>query len=166
MTDNQYHYAFDAEYSGIPRELLTVAEIFPFATRDDTKGIITNVLWDTGATHSSLSTKIVQDLGLKSIDTTVVHGVNSSKVADIVIASIRFSSSIFLTGKRFSVNEIPGADVLIGMDIIMLGDFAISNGEGETLFSFVIPPLKNKVSFTEKANAINDRLSRGKKPSL
>jgi hypothetical protein len=164
MTDNQYHYAFDAEYSGIPRELLTVAEIFPFATRDDTKGIIANVLWDTGATHSSLSTKIVQDLGLKSIDTTVVHGVNSSKVADVVIASIRFSDSIFLTGKRFSVNEIPGADVLIGMDIIMLGDFAISNGEGKTLFSFVIQPFKNKVSFTEEANAINDRLSRGKKP--
>jgi hypothetical protein len=75
--------------------LLTVAEIFPFATRNDTKGITTNILWNTGATHSSLSTKIVQDLGLKSIDTVIVHGVNSSKLADVVIASIRFSDSIF-----------------------------------------------------------------------
>ena len=163
MPDNQYHYAFDAEYSGIPRELTTVAQIFPFATRDDTKSVTTNILWDTGATHSSLTNKIVQYLGLKSIDTAIVHGVNSSKVTDVVIASIRLSDSIFLTGKRFSVNEIPGADVLIGMDIIMLGDFAISNSEGKTRFSFVIPPFKNKISFTEKANDINDRLSRGKK---
>jgi hypothetical protein len=44
----------------------------------------------------------------------------------------------------------------------MLGDFAISNGEGKTLFSFVIPPFKKKISFTENANAINDRLSKGK----
>jgi len=163
MPDNQYHYAFDAEYSGIPRELTTVAEIFPFASRDDNKSIIANILWDTGATHSSLSNKIAKDLGLKSIDTIIVHGVNSSKLADVVIASIRLSGSIFLTGKRFSVNEIPGADVLIGMDIIMLGDFAVSNSEGKTRFSFVIPPFKNKISFTEKANAINDKLSRGKK---
>jgi len=161
MPDNQYHYAFDAEYSGILRELVTVADIFPYPTFHDTKGIRTNILWDTGATYSSLSPKIVQSLGLRAIDTIVVHGVNNAtKIADVVIASITLSDSISLAGKRFSVIEIPGADVLIGMDIIMLGDFAISNGEGKTQFSFVIPPFKNKIAFTEKANAINDRLSK------
>jgi hypothetical protein len=50
------------------------------------------------------------------------------------------------------------------MDIIMLGDFAISNSEGKTRFSFVMPPFRNKISFTEKADAINDRLSRSKRP--
>jgi len=58
---------------------------------------------------------------------------------------------------RFSVCDIPGTDVLIGMDIIMIGDFAISNGNGKTLFSFAIPPFKNKVSYTEKADSINRR---------
>jgi hypothetical protein len=32
-----------------------------------------------------------------------------------------------------------GIDVLIGMDIISLGDFAISNFDGKTQFSFRIP---------------------------
>ena len=32
-----------------------------------------------------------------------------------------------------------GIDVLIGMDIISLGDFAISNYESKTQFSFRIP---------------------------
>jgi len=161
MTDNQYHYAFDAEYSGIPKELTTAAKIFPFPANHKTEGIVTDVIWDTGATHSSLSPKIVQALGLKTIDTVIVHGINDrTKVSDVVIASISLSDSISLTGKRFSVNEIPGADVLIGMDIIMLGDFAISNGEGKTRFSFVLPPFKNKISFTEKADNINERISK------
>jgi len=161
MPDNNHHHAFDVEYSGIPRELTTVAKIFPFPAIHNKEGVIINVIWDTGATYSSLSPKIVRELGLKTIDTIVVHGINNaSKAADVVIASITLSNSITFTGKRFSVIEIPGADVLIGMDIIMLGDFAVSNGEGKTRFSFVIPPFKNKVSFTEKANAVNDRLSK------
>jgi predicted aspartyl protease len=163
MPDNIYHYAFDAEFSGIPIELTTEAMIFPSPAFRDSKGIKTSVLWDTGATHSCLSPKIVQSLGLKPVDTTTVHGVNSSQVADVVIASIGLTNGLFLADRRFSVSNIPGIDVLIGMDIIMLGDFAISNGGGKTRFSFAIPPFKNKPSFAEKADDINDRLSRNKK---
>jgi hypothetical protein len=43
------------------------------------------------------------------------------------------------------------------MDIIQLGDFSISNGGGETLFSFAIPPFKNKTDYFEKALSINKR---------
>ena len=32
-----------------------------------------------------------------------------------------------------------GIDVLIGMDIISMGDFAVSNFDGKTQFSFRIP---------------------------
>jgi len=46
------------------------------------------------------------------------------------------------------------------MDIIMLGDFAISNGMGKSRLSFAFPPFQEKISFTEKADAINDRLSK------
>ena len=38
--------------------------------------------------------------------------------------------------------SLPGADdVLIGMDIIGLGDFAVSNFQGKTTFTFRIPSL-------------------------
>ena len=162
MPDNQYHYAFDADYSGIPREIFTEVSIFPTPTHQDTKGVKIKAVWDTGATHSSLSPKIANELGLKPIDTAVVHGVNSSKETYIVLASIGLPNDLLFTGRRFSVCEIPGADVLIGMDIIMLGDFAISNGGGKTRFSYAMPPFQNKVSFSEKADSINNRLSRNK----
>ena len=37
------------------------------------------------------------------------------------------------------LGNLPGYDVLIGMDIIRLGDFAITHPAGETKFSFRIP---------------------------
>jgi len=161
IPDNQYHYAFDADYPCIPAELLSEIKIFPFPTQINSEGIVTRAIWDTGATHSSVSPKVVQDLGLKTIDTIIVHGINDSKkYSDVVIATIKITDAITLTSKRFSVNKIPGADVLIGMDIIMTGDFAISNGMGKTRLSFAFPPFQNKIFFTKKADAINDRLSR------
>jgi hypothetical protein len=45
--------------------------------------------------------------------------------------------------------------MLIGMDIIGLGDFSISNGENSTLFSFAVPPFTNKVDLLEKAEVSN-----------
>jgi hypothetical protein len=48
-------------------------------------------------------------------------------------------------------------DLLIGMDIILLGDFSISNGGGNTLFSFAIPSFENRTDHYEKALAVNKR---------
>jgi hypothetical protein len=47
--------------------------------------------------------------------------------------------------------------MLIGMDIIMMGDFVISNGGGTTLFSFAIPPLPQKIDLVDEADAENGK---------
>ena len=44
-----------------------------------------------------------------------------------------------------------GIDCLLGMDIISLGDFSITNFEGKTWLSFRIPS-QHKVDFVEKVN--------------
>jgi hypothetical protein len=43
------------------------------------------------------------------------------------------------------------------MDIILLGDFSISNGGGKTLFTFALPPFEKKTDHYEKAIAVNNR---------
>jgi hypothetical protein len=40
--------------------------------------------------------------------------------------------------------------MILGMDIIMLGDLAISNANGQSLFSFAIPPFKSKMDFSAR----------------
>jgi hypothetical protein len=61
-----------------------------------------------------------------------------------------------LRNARISVlNLIKDVDMLVGMDIIRLGDFSISNGAGKTLFTFAMPPFENKTDLYEKALAVN-----------
>ena len=54
-------------------------------------------------------------------------------------------------------NLVKDVDLLIGMDIIQLGDFFICNGGGKTLFSFAMPPFEDKTDFYEKALEVNKR---------
>jgi len=154
MIDKQY-YALDAEYKKIVREITTPVSLFSSHASAEGKCVKTSAVWDTGATHSVLSPKIVKELGLLPIDSCLVRGINHDQISDIVIASISLTDGLLLTGKRFSVNDIPGADVLLGMDIITKGDFVINNADGQTLFSFVIPSFKDKISFSKKADRIN-----------
>jgi len=101
--------------------------------------------WDTGAMVSVISTKVINELGLKPTGKeTVYHGggacvsykylVNMFLPNDVVFASLE------VIGMPISV------DVLIGMDIISKGDFAITASEGKTVFSFQIPST-NKIIF-------------------
>ncbi len=56
-----------------------------------------------------------------------------------------------------STSSIGGNDVLIGMDIICLGDLAITNKNRKTTFTFSIPPHK-ELDFVERANKLNSAI--------
>jgi len=150
----QYH-PFDFEYRKIVREISTPVTLYSTFYSSEGKNVTTSAVWDTGADHSVLSPKIVKELELCAIDTKWVHGVNNSNCfSDVVLATIKLSDNLVLANRRFSVNDIPGTDVLIGMDIIMMGNFVINNSDGKTLFSFVIPPVKDKISFSEIVDSL------------
>jgi hypothetical protein len=152
MSNNEQHLAYDIEYSHIVREIKTPLSIYSSRNSTEDKMIKTDAIWDTGATHSVFSSKIVQELGLISVDKWTAGGINQVIKTDIVIATIILPNGFQLTEKRFAICDIPGTDVLIGMDIISMGDFVITNAKGKTMFSFVIPTLNNKISFTKMVN--------------
>lgn len=98
-------------------------------------------IWDTGATGSVITQKIVDKLGLIPTGKTTVHGVNSTQVVDTYIVDILLPNNVNVENVNVMVCEInsPGSDMLIGMDIIGIGDFAISNASNHTEFSFCFP---------------------------
>jgi len=156
MPEKIQYRTLDFEYKRIVREISTPVTIYPSFSSAEGKMVTTSAIWDTGADHSVLSPKIVQELQLCAIDTKPVHGINNSNcLSDVVIASIRLADDLVLADRRFSVNNIPGTDVLIGMDIIMMGNFVINNTDGKTLFSFVIPPIKEKISFSKMVERLD-----------
>ena len=95
-------------------------------------------VWDTGASSSAISRKIVDALHL------IPTGRGISKTAGGTISVETYSINVLLpTGVGFSslsvacVNMEP--DILIGMDIISLGDFSLTHQGGKTCFSFQTP---------------------------
>ena len=148
------HLAFSIKYKGIAKELVSEAEIINPLNNQRKKY---KAIWDTGATHTAITPKVLNELSLIVVDTTTIIGVNS-KTEDIKVALFDLSLPLNMDIKnvRGAVCIIGGdADILIGMDIIKFGDFAISNGGGQTLFSFAIPPFENKTDLLEKANKTN-----------
>ena len=89
---------------------------------------------------SVLSGRVVDLLGLASegfID--VSHAGGESKDVPIYYANILLYNNVHIENLRVGLFDAKGIDVIIGMDIINRGDFAVSNRKGATSFSFRIP---------------------------
>jgi len=96
-------------------------------------------IWDTGATNTSISKKVVDECDLKPIGMAQVHTAAGTKNCRVYFISIMLRNNVGFTQVRVTENEVTGADVLIGMDLITQGDFAITNLNGKTVFSFRCP---------------------------
>ena len=149
------HIAFTVNYKNRTNALKTscmVANPFiPMAL--PVKG---SAIWDTGATNTVISKKLAQKLKLIPIGKGEVRGVNSRQVVNRYIINIPLPNNLntVLNVMESDIgNEI---NVLIGMDIIGDGDFAICNGK---VFSFCIPPFEESpIDFLQKAAKINPRI--------
>lgn len=104
--------------------------------------ITVDAVWDTGAMVSSLSKKIIAQLGIQPIGFTKTHTANG-----IVDNTGQYLLAVLLPNNllipQMIINDFeggPGVDMLIGMDIICAGDFSITNANKNTVMSFRIPP--------------------------
>ena len=103
------------------------------------RGINCMCLWDTGASSSCISKRVANELGL--VQTGVVTTFTAAGPSDTktYVVNIGLPNHVQIPMVMVSEAELNGFDVLIGMDIITLGDFAITNLNGNTVFSFRIP---------------------------
>ena len=99
-------------------------------------------LWDTGANTTVINVNLAKELGLVSLGKVSVNTPSGKHEADVYYVDI-----ILPGGSTQTLQVCSGYssqwDVLIGMDIIGLGDFAISNYNGKTAFAFRIPSLSD-----------------------
>jgi uncharacterized protein YchJ len=105
-------------------------------------------LWDTGATNTVITERVVKNCGLSPIGMMKCHTGNGVCESLTYLVSIRLPNNVVISSLRVASLEITSADVLIGMDIIAMGDFAISNFAGKTTFSFRCPS-REKIDFTK-----------------
>ena len=150
--------SFTSRYNGLSNVLVNdvfvSSKLFhPTDKKIDLNALDTHsykALWDTGATNCVITQKIIDDLKLKPIGMTKVNTASHVEVdAEIYIVSILLPNKICVPNVRVTKGNISGHDLLIGMDIINRGDFAVTHNKGKTSFSFRMPSVE-EIDFTKQ----------------
>jgi len=99
-------------------------------------------IWDTGATNSVISQKVVDECGLIPTGMAMVHSATESKLCETFLVGIFLPNKVAFHSVRVTKGVLTACDVLIGMDIINQGDFAITQNDGKTTFSYRYPSIE------------------------
>jgi len=127
---------FTEKYKSIQRKLINSA-IVEF----NGNFIPAKAQWDTGATGTCISKQIVEKLGLKPTGMINVQTPSGIGTMNKYMVNLILNNEVRIMNLVVMDSEIgnQGIDILIGMDIISIGDFAVSNFDNKTQFSFRIP---------------------------
>lgn len=129
-----------------PHANVIVTPIVVTNFHDKTKSKNSQGIWDTGATNSCITKDLANELGLCPVQKVPVSGVFGMKpdvpvyYINVTLNNKDISLNIRVTEcDRLSNDPTENIGMLIGMDVIGLGDFTISNFQGNTVMSFRRP---------------------------
>lgn len=107
-----------------------------YDTSSSAEGTVENVnaLWDTGATVSVLSTDMVRRLGLVPQDVVWVRSYNGTPVkTNVYRVDIVMNDEIRLDFIEAIEASLPSSDMLLGMNVIGMGDLHIVHPDYKTI---------------------------------
>ena len=111
-----------------------------------------NALWDTGASGSVVTERVATACGLKPITMRKVYHAQGEGLAEVYLINLKIHDAVEFERVEVTRGILKGIDVLIGMDIITWGDFAITNKDQVTTFSFRIPS-RSTIDYVKEHNA-------------
>ena len=113
-------------------------------------------LWDTGATGTCISEELARNLALIPTGMCAIKTPSGTLDVPTYLVDIQLPNNVLIKDVVVMESKIgeQGLDTLIGMDIISKGDFAVSNHESKTQFSFVIPSMQ-PINFIPKVKTLN-----------
>ena len=127
---------------------------------DQRRKVKANAIWDTGATRSCIGLGIIAKLGVYAHDLVPCETASSRTEAlqYYVVLELPKQKPMLTEVLCFHEADDIGVDeVIIGMDIIAKGDFAVCGGQ---LFSFCCPSLPCPTDLELKARTINSELAK------
>lgn len=149
--------AFTASYQGRSNVLITdviVGQAFDHQKMSDPPGVKRKyrAVWDTGATNSVITERVAQECGLKPISLANIETANGTRQCNVYLASILLPNTVGISSLTVTEATLNGdIEVLIGMDVIGSGDFAVTCSNGNTIFSFRYPST-DTIDFVKESN--------------
>ena len=143
--------AFTSKANGLASKLIS-----PITLVNGNKSINGNGQWDTGATKTCISEKVVKDLSLIPTGMAQIATPSGIKIVGTYLVDIVLPNKVIAKDMEVLETDIgrQGIELLIGMDVILAGDFAVSNLNNKTTMTFVTPSMK-EINFIPEANARN-----------
>jgi hypothetical protein len=123
--------------------------------------VLANAMWDTGASISVISSAVCERLGLNSYGEMLLDGAfaaaHTSKtkvLVSVCIDGMEILTPAAICEEKLSVRTPP--DLVLGLDFISKGDFAISHdNDGYPIFSFTYPSHCGAIDVVDIANHLN-----------
>jgi uncharacterized protein YchJ len=144
--ERQQVHGFTTAYNGIVRVLTSKVRIqqafdlkLPPPTVPTTEY---KAIWDTGATGTSITSKVATECGLKPTGMCRLRTASGETDTNTYFVSLYLPNMVCISQIRVTEAVLADADVLIGMDVIAHGDLAITNHQGKTYMSFRMPSVE------------------------
>lgn len=97
--------------------------------------------------------RVIDACNLAPTGMAKVSGVHGEQLAETYLVNIALPNKVIFHTVRVTKGVIRDGDVLIGMDIIGMGDFSVTNSGGITKFSFRTPSIEH-IDYVEQARQI------------
>ena len=135
--------AFTVKYDKIVRELkhdvlISEACLEPLDGQS-VKTIKYNAIWDTGASRTAISVRVVNDLDLIFVNEIDIQTANGLRKAKTYLVNIYLPNHVVVPGLEVTDCDFKNCDVLVGMDIIGNGDFSVTQKNGRSVMTFQMP---------------------------
>jgi len=119
-------------------------------SKDKRISINSMALIDTGATGSCISRRFAEAVQLKTYKRSKIRGFNGISIVPVYSLDVLLPNGILFTNMDVAEFQSNGDfDFIIGMNILRMGDMALTNAKGEMVFTFRIPPAEKHIDFTE-----------------
>jgi hypothetical protein len=148
-------FSFTAKYENLSRELKSAVSVSSAISTEEKTAMNGEALWDTGASCTVINERLAANIGLIPIAKTAVKTPSTppgeEHLSNVYYINITLPNGATITNLRVCEGSSEQWDVLVGMDIINLGDFAVSNFSGKTFFTFRIPSFADADFVRDKA---------------
>lgn len=135
------------------------------SSRPNSKDIKNNqyiATWDTGATNTVISEKVVKECELIPIGFTKVLTANGIMDTGVYVIDIILPDNVEINNLKVTEGKIGNTDVLVGMDIITRGDFAVSNYNNQLKFTYREPSMQPIDFVKDRTIKVPDKTGRNK----
>ena len=144
--------SFTRSFSGIGNSLFSECMVsdhhYPETSASDPGRNRFMALWDTGSTGCMVSQRVVDACRLRERGRAPISNV-SGTVDDVprYVIDLYLPDGLVVNEVMVALGEFINFDVLIGMNVITLGDLAVTNANGQTVFTFRVPS-QSGIDFT------------------